>query len=248
MSPFHGLLTDDSNLSPSMTELVIDADTRIQIVDNIPSLGRARKHQYAAFVRSEEVLCVWADHVESVMPAAEALEEALIRFIWRDEHEVRKLNQQMDLDSDIQKEAGADDNVSIKEGDPEDVITRAMQKHWKERPVMLLAPCSDGVAIILCMIIIGLGVRKFHPGPYTSIGAHDRHVDQRVDIGRWHSALCSSDLRFSSVLHRLVCVLVRGRLSGECILGLQRNTIVNASFKSSDRYASATASRNIFPG
>ena len=59
-----------------MTELVIDADTRIQIVDEIPHLARARKHQYAAFVRSEGVLVVWADMVETSIPAAEMLEDA----------------------------------------------------------------------------------------------------------------------------------------------------------------------------
>jgi len=82
---------DVRNPSPSMTELIIDANTRIQILDKVEQLARARKHQYAAFIRSEEVLCVWSDHVEAVIPAAESLEESLIQFIWRGEEENKKM-------------------------------------------------------------------------------------------------------------------------------------------------------------
>jgi hypothetical protein len=153
---------DSSNATPSMTELIIDSNTRIQIIDDIEHLARARKHQYAAFVRSEEVLVVWADHVEMVIPAAEALEEALIEFVWRGEEANKKVNQAMVTQEEEEKEMVDENGETIKEEDmdPEDVTMRKMKRHWRERPVMLWAPLSDGLAIMLVIVLIGFGLRK----------------------------------------------------------------------------------------
>jgi hypothetical protein len=155
-------VADSSNPTPAMTELIIDSNTRIQIIDDIEHLARARKHQYAAFVRSEEVLVVWADHVEMVIPAAEALEEALIDFVWRGEEANKKNNQAMVAQEEEEKEQVDENGEVIKEEDmdPEDVTMRKMKRHWRERPVMLWAPLSDGCAIILVIALIGFGLRK----------------------------------------------------------------------------------------
>ncbi|WVQ83999.1 hypothetical protein IAT38_006144 [Cryptococcus sp. DSM 104549] len=176
------------NPSPSMSELVIDANTRIQILDNIELLARARKHQYAAFVRSEQVLCVWADDVEMVIPAAEALEEALIQFIWKGEAQNAKYNQAMVIDAQLRAEdqrserrassmaerVGKDgevvptldekeeefDEKDVEEGlDPEDLEFRKLKRYWRERPVMLISPMSDALAIIFIMCLMALGLR-----------------------------------------------------------------------------------------
>ncbi|EIW68701.1 hypothetical protein TREMEDRAFT_11927, partial [Tremella mesenterica DSM 1558] len=145
---------------PSSTELVIDADTRIQILDEIPHLARARKHQYAAFVRSEGVLVVWADHVESVIPAAEALEEALIQFIWRGEEENEKILADLHREEKEMALISGEDVPTEETGiDPEDIVMRRLKKEWKERPVVLLAPLTDGLAIIVTMSLIALGAR-----------------------------------------------------------------------------------------
>lgn len=147
-----------------MSELIIDANTRIQILDTIPSLGRARKHQYAAFVRSEGVLVVWADVVDNIVPAAEALEEALIEFIWRGEEENKKINRAILVDEEEKKaDMEEEDRGSVKGEsvvDPEDVEMRKVRKHWRERPVRLIAPMFDGMAIIVCMAILSLGLSE----------------------------------------------------------------------------------------
>jgi hypothetical protein len=149
--------------TPSMTELIIDSNTRIQIIDDIEHLARARKHQYAAFVRSEEVLVVWSDHVEMVIPAAEALEEALIDFVWRGEEANKKVNQAMIIQEEEEKAQIDENGEAIKDEDldPEDITMRKMKRHWRERPVMLWAPVSDGFAIMLVIVLIGFGLRKY---------------------------------------------------------------------------------------
>jgi hypothetical protein len=143
-----------------MSELVIDENTRIQILDSMPSLGRARKHQYAAFIRDEGVMIVWADDVDAIIPAAEILEEALIHFIWRGEEENAKYNQALVVDAAIsaQEKEGAD--IKEEDMDPEDIEIRRVKKHWKERPVVLYAPLFDAMSIMLCMCLIALGLSK----------------------------------------------------------------------------------------
>lgn len=164
-----------------MSELVINENTRIQILDSIELLARARKHQYAAFIHSERVL--------TIMPAAELLEESLIHFNWRGEEEDAKFNQAMAIDAkhlaeqmrqrskrEQQPPPGlrqiADENetnvVSLQDEptkatdiDLEDVEMNSLRKYWRERPVMLIAPVSDdALSVILVMTLIALGFRK----------------------------------------------------------------------------------------
>ncbi|WRT65030.1 uncharacterized protein IL334_001972 [Kwoniella shivajii] len=177
------------NASPSMTELVIDENTRIQILDSIELLARARKHQYAAFIRSEQVLVVWADAVENVVAAAEALEESLIQFVWQgpevnvkfnlvmvqdakareevqeqERRDSQNSNEKYGVDGVVLPELTVDDKGSMKtkeeDLDPEDIAKRALKQGWRERPVMLIAPISDSFAIMLCMTLIALGLRS----------------------------------------------------------------------------------------
>lgn len=54
-------------------------------MDTIESLAFARKNQYAALIRDEGVLVVWADRVEQIIPFASKLETALIAYLWADE-------------------------------------------------------------------------------------------------------------------------------------------------------------------
>lgn len=48
-------------------------------------MASARKNQYAAFVRDEGVLVVWADTVQQIVPTAKAIEASLVAFLWQDE-------------------------------------------------------------------------------------------------------------------------------------------------------------------
>ena len=55
------------------------------MLDTIESIGSARKNQYAAFVREEGVLVVWADTVQQLIPTAKTIEASLVAFLWQDE-------------------------------------------------------------------------------------------------------------------------------------------------------------------
>ncbi|KAJ3759242.1 glycosyl transferase family group 2-domain-containing protein [Lentinula raphanica] len=72
-----------SRTLPSAREILIDSNTRIQIIPDITALGDAEREQCAAFIRSDHTLVVWAFSVDQVIPLWTELEEKLIKYIWR---------------------------------------------------------------------------------------------------------------------------------------------------------------------
>lgn len=161
--------------TPDMAELTINANTRIQILDKLPHLARARKHQYAAFIRDEAVLCVWADAVESIVNATEALEESLIDYIWHQENAFRKEGFAARLEAHAQQErlladcaagkaeaTGTDDvsGEALSVADPEDLARSHAQQRWKQRPVMLYDAFSTGMTAIITISLLALGWRE----------------------------------------------------------------------------------------
>lgn len=144
---------------------MLDVNTRIQILDELSHLAGARKHQFAAFCRKEQCLVVWADEVETLIPSIEALEQRMLTFVWSGRHhELKELeaeekgnNEQGWIDEDAEKErelgeiADAEENIGAEDGS------------WElreKRPVMLYAPLVSGLAIILCFVFIGSGLRN----------------------------------------------------------------------------------------
>ncbi|KAF2170004.1 hypothetical protein M409DRAFT_64391 [Zasmidium cellare ATCC 36951] len=71
------------SLNPGDTGIPIKDNQRIQIVDNFTGLSRARKHQYAAFVRSESLLVVWDEDPSNLISRIESIETDLLRVVWR---------------------------------------------------------------------------------------------------------------------------------------------------------------------
>lgn len=158
-----------------MAEFTINADTRIQILDELSHLARARKHQYAAFIRDEGVLCVWADTVENIIAATENLEQSLIDFIWRQEHSTKNQGFAAHLDAHAHQEKEAlehalhqgdkDTDASEKTAvdstlDAEDLAKLQAKQRWKERPVMLYDAVTTGSTVIIIFALLALGWRE----------------------------------------------------------------------------------------
>ncbi|KAJ3916880.1 glycosyl transferase family group 2-domain-containing protein [Lentinula edodes] len=72
-----------SRSPPTAREILIDSNTRIQILPDISALGDAEREQCAAFIRSDHTLVVWAFSVDQVIPLWAEFEEKLIKYIWR---------------------------------------------------------------------------------------------------------------------------------------------------------------------
>lgn len=161
--------------TPEMAEFTINADTRIQILDALPHLARARKHQYAAFVRDEGVLCVWADAVETIIAATEKLERSLMDYVWHHENASKKHGFAAHLEAHALQEKNALLRATSKEDqdlkldgeakadltlDAEDYSKLQAKQRWKERPVMFYDALSTGITAITVLSLLSLGWRK----------------------------------------------------------------------------------------
>ena len=171
-----------ARLAPNVTDIAIDANTRIQVVDEIAHLAGARKHQFAAFVRAEQCLVVWSDEVDTIMESAEALELRMIQYVWiSSAHGKSGPDAQMD-------EAGTDvgsvttgatgaatDGGQTVKGIPHALIGEGLggedeekvmgiagwtQQQREKRPVLLYAPLITAFAVMMNCCFIGLGVRQ----------------------------------------------------------------------------------------
>ncbi|KAK1926386.1 glycosyl transferase family group 2-domain-containing protein [Papiliotrema laurentii] len=143
-------------------EIMLDVNTRIQILDELSHLAGARKHQFAAFCRKEQCLVVWADEVETLIPSIEALEQRMLSFVWSGRHhELAEIEAEekgdeeegwVDEDADRERELGdLEEKIGAEEGSWE---------MREKRPTMLYAPLVSGLAIILCFLFIGSGMRN----------------------------------------------------------------------------------------
>jgi hypothetical protein len=139
------------------TEFTINADTRIQILDELSHLARARKHQYAAFVRDEGVLCVWSDSVKTIVADVEKLEKALLDFVWNHEHAQQKMTLPTLPGFAHSTEAEA---PAVDAGDAEDTAVSEQKKQWKSRPVIMYDSIIAGLNVILICALVALGYRK----------------------------------------------------------------------------------------
>lgn len=145
-------------------EIMLDVNTRIQILDELSHLAGARKHQFAAFCRQERCLVVWADEVETLIPSAEALEQRMMNYVWQNRHDELAV---LEADTKDEEEGWVDQDAErereLQLGDEYETKAGAEPGSWEmrdKRPVMLYAPLVSGFAIILTCLFIGSGMSE----------------------------------------------------------------------------------------
>ena len=73
-----------NNIPHNIYDVPLRDNSRIQILEQLEDLPRARKHQYAAFIRDECSMLVWADSASRVIDDAMDIEKKIIELIWDD--------------------------------------------------------------------------------------------------------------------------------------------------------------------
>ncbi|GAC96001.1 hypothetical protein PHSY_003580 [Pseudozyma hubeiensis SY62] len=71
-----------ASLPPGTFEVQLTHEDRIQVVESMQALSKARRAQGACFVRTQGCLIVWADDVKHLIDAGNSLEEKMINYIW----------------------------------------------------------------------------------------------------------------------------------------------------------------------
>src|ERR1700761_313358 len=67
----------------TLVHMPLDSGLRLQILPNIAALPQCQKHQFAAFVRTYNVLVVWDDDPNHILKRVQSIEDQLIRMVWK---------------------------------------------------------------------------------------------------------------------------------------------------------------------
>ena len=79
-----------NNIPANVNDVALLDHSKVQIIATLDDLPRARKHQYAAFIRDECTLLIWADQANRVIDVARAMEKKMIDLVWDDGDSVRR--------------------------------------------------------------------------------------------------------------------------------------------------------------
>lgn len=138
-------------------------------MSTVLDIAKARRNQYAAFVRDEGVLIVWDDTVERVIPAARRLEQQLLDLLWCDEK-----NDIQASPSGILTYSMPNLHYTVRPSLPELASTPRLQTaapqmdleankdgEKSERPTMKITAVVSGLSVALTIMLMGLLLREF---------------------------------------------------------------------------------------
>ncbi|KAK9374250.1 glycosyl transferase family group 2-domain-containing protein [Lipomyces chichibuensis] len=126
-----------NKLSADAHDIELSQNTRIQVLDTLDELPRARKYQYAAFIRSDQCLVIWAENIRDTIAFGTVIESKMVDAIWETDTSPKSNNRHfMDREREDDLESG------------DKLLEEA-------RPVKVMQALSVGVAILIMMTFYG---------------------------------------------------------------------------------------------
>ncbi|CAO1622727.1 unnamed protein product [Sympodiomycopsis kandeliae] len=170
-----------STLPEGCEEVALSTEDRVQVVERVEELATARKAQGAAFIRTENRLCVWSDKVEDLMTVARAIEGKMVKYVWERATGTNAPAAAVTgappvhiTSSDDEKTSGlahdATEGVRWGAGGEKIVTTRILDEKnpedpealvsYQERHTNLQAPLLHGLGNALNVVVCSLVIRK----------------------------------------------------------------------------------------
>jgi hypothetical protein len=140
-----------NNIPPNIYDVPLRDNSRIQIIETLRDLPRARKHQYAAFVRDECTLLVWADTAGRVIDDAQEIENKIIALIWDDNDAVHRYEKTQQKAEEL--------NLDLEDG-----YVPCKRKRVLLQPILVCGVCPcfreiNNQAWVLIFFFIGSGLK-----------------------------------------------------------------------------------------
>ena len=164
----------DSTRGSDKDWISIDSEIRLQVIDTIKQLKSSRKSQNAAFIRQTRSLFIWSDNAQKVLEDADNLLARMMATVWQgrsgtsprvvskstftssnslssDGSPPESVSSNEIARSGVQQTAGTDASRTF-EG------AREGEDQRSTRPIMLFAPITTSLAVILGFCVIGRAV------------------------------------------------------------------------------------------
>jgi hypothetical protein len=130
--------------SPDAVDVPLMNGLRVQILPTVDDLPTARKHQFAAFIASEQLLVVWDDEAMNLIPRAKAIENELMELVWKT------------------GEPEEEEEMNEKKGPAvvETVINEETGEYVSKRPTNIQNSVLVGITLVIVVSMLGAGWRE----------------------------------------------------------------------------------------
>ena len=132
--------------SPDAVDVPLMNGLRVQILPTMADVAKARKHQFAAFIASEQLLVVWDDEAMNLMPRAKAIENELMELVWKTGEE------EDETDGPSEKKGPQVVEIEIDE--------ETGQYKPEKRPTNVMNSVLVAFTLLLITITLGAGFRQ----------------------------------------------------------------------------------------
>lgn len=124
--------TVSTKILHTVTDIIIDASTTLQVFNSLHELRRARMEHPQAFIRDEKLIVLWSNDAEHACRLAASIQEQILEIVWNDDQILRQ------GDGDLEKQNAKNPN---------------------QRPRHYNAPATVALAWALLAVLFGLLVR-----------------------------------------------------------------------------------------
>ncbi|KAJ3205138.1 hypothetical protein HDU67_009087 [Dinochytrium kinnereticum] len=142
-------------------DLKLRDGTKLQVLESLSRLPRARKLQYAALCRQEGSLIVWSQSIDTIIDAAQAALDQLIKVVWSG------------LPQPLEDEEGEDGEIIFGNGGGEtgeekmekgeqgmSPVEKRKRKYGRTRPIYFIWPLISTLSICVTIVFFGFGVAQ----------------------------------------------------------------------------------------
>ena len=126
---------------------------QLQVLPNISTLARCKKHHYAAFIRDTGMLVVWEDDPSDVIRRTETIERQLVEMLWKLDDSHNPLDEKM---YNIKGMSTVDVNVTEVSSDAVDEEAAST----KPRKTVIYQSFLVAAALILVISTLAIGWRR----------------------------------------------------------------------------------------
>ncbi|KAJ3154560.1 hypothetical protein HK101_001612 [Irineochytrium annulatum] len=133
------------------SDLKLRDGSKMQVLECLDDLPGAKKLQYAALLKEEGCLVVWATSVDTIIDTAAQVQEQLVKVVWG--------GLPQPLEGEKKDDAGVEEFTSLTQATPAELKKlEKLKKHGRTRPIHFVGPIIAIAAISLTLILSGLAV------------------------------------------------------------------------------------------
>ncbi|KAJ3128524.1 hypothetical protein HK098_004154 [Nowakowskiella sp. JEL0407] len=127
---------------------------KLQVFESLDYLSRARKHQWASLLQSENALICWSEHIEDILDVVRNIERQIFEVVWSGPIAI-----DVDLNKEVKPSVDSENkDENIKDVDSQVEVESIYPVH--KRKYVFITGFITAVAVAFTLFVFGLGVSE----------------------------------------------------------------------------------------